>query len=62
MTTLQLKSEIQKELDQVPEKALPYVLDFLKELKSKPEEDTQLTDFLAQTLTEDRELLKKLAE
>jgi hypothetical protein len=62
MTSVQLKSEIQEALDQIPEKVLPYVLDFLKELKSKPEGDVELADFLMRTLSEDKELLKKLAE
>ncbi|HEY4326290.1 MAG TPA: hypothetical protein VGN20_20055 [Mucilaginibacter sp.] len=62
MTTIQLKSEIKKVLEQVPEKALPDVLDFLKELQAQPEDGVQLVNFLTRTLIEDRELLKKLAE
>jgi hypothetical protein len=62
MTTGQLKSEIQKALDLLPEETLPEVLNFLKEVKSQPEDNVQLNDFLNQTLVEDKELLIKLAQ
>ena len=62
MTTIQIKTEIQKVLDQVPEDALTDVLDFLKELQKQPAENIQLAKFMKQTLIEDKELLEKLAQ
>ncbi len=61
MTTIQLKTEIQKTLDQVPENVLPEVLDYLKELQKQSAENIELAKFMKQTLTEDKELLEKLA-
>jgi hypothetical protein len=46
MTAIQLKTEIQKTLDEVPEDVLPEIL----------------TKFMELTLTEDKELLKRLAQ
>ena len=62
MTTIQLKTEIQKTLDRVPEDVLPEVLDYLKELQKQSAESIQLAKFMKQTLTEDKELLEKLAQ
>jgi len=62
MTTTQIKTEIQKVLDGVPENALQDVLDFLKELQSSSVEQIKLTNNLRQILVEDRQLLEKLAQ
>ncbi|HAL82948.1 MAG TPA: hypothetical protein DCO83_12515 [Mucilaginibacter sp.] len=62
MTTVQIKTEIQKVLDQVPEEVLTDVLDFLKELQKHPADNIQLAKFLKQTLIEDKGLLEKLAQ
>jgi hypothetical protein len=62
MTSIQVKTEIQKVLDQVPEEVLTDVLDFLKELQKQPAENIQLAKFMKQTLLEDKELLEKLAK
>jgi hypothetical protein len=62
MTTTQIKTEIQKVLNGVPENALQDVLDFLKELKSSSVEQIKLTNNLRQILVEDRQLLEKLAQ
>lgn len=62
MTKTQLKSEIQKVLDSVPENVLQDVLDFLKELQEQPEDRIKLTNNLRQILLEDRGLLEKLAQ
>jgi len=62
MTTIQLKTEIQNVLEQVPENVLPEVLAFLKDLQQRPEDDQQLAAFMKQTLIEDKELLEKLAQ
>ncbi|MXV50966.1 hypothetical protein GS399_08275 [Pedobacter sp. HMF7647] len=61
MTSTQIKTEIQKVLDEVPENALQDVLDFLKDLQSSSSEKIKLTNNVRQILAEDRVLLEKLA-
>jgi hypothetical protein len=62
MTKTQLFSEIQKVLDNVPETILQDVLDFLKALQDQPADKIKLANNLRQILSEDRELLEKLAQ
>jgi len=62
MTAIELKTEIQKVLDQVPESILQDVLDFLKELQTKSVDDIKLANNLRKIISEDRELLEKLAQ
>ncbi|RYZ94561.1 MAG: hypothetical protein EOP47_27615 [Sphingobacteriaceae bacterium] len=62
MTTLQIKSEIQKVLDKVPEDALKDILNYLKVIESESHHNGKLAGNLRKILSEDRELLKKLAE
>jgi mRNA-degrading endonuclease RelE of RelBE toxin-antitoxin system len=62
MTKLQIQTEIQKVLDNVPESVLQDVLDFLKELQDQPADKVKLTNNLRQILSEDKELLEKLAQ
>ena len=62
MLSNQIKTEIQKVLDQVPESVLQDVLDFLKELQTKSADQIKLANNLRKILSEDRELLEKLAQ
>lgn len=62
MTAIEIKTEIQKVIDQVPETVLPDVLDFLKELQVKSEDQIKLVNNLKKIISEDRELLQKLAQ
>jgi hypothetical protein len=62
MTKTQIQTEIQKVLDSVPETILQDVLDFLKALQDQPAEKVRLTNNLRQILSEDKELLEKLAQ
>jgi mRNA-degrading endonuclease RelE of RelBE toxin-antitoxin system len=62
MTSIEIKTEIQKVLDQVPENVLQDVLDFLKELQNKSADQIKLANNLRKILSEDRELLEKLAQ
>jgi hypothetical protein len=62
MTAIEIKNEIHKVLDQVPEDALPDVLGFLKELQVHSSDKIKLTNNLKKILSEDRELLEKLAK
>jgi len=61
MTTKEIKSEIQKSLDKVPESVLQGILEFLKQAENQPADKLNLTRNLRDILTEDKELLEKLA-
>ena len=62
MTTKDIKSEIQKSLDKVPESVLQDVLDFLKQVENQPIDKVNLTRNLRDILTEDKELLERLTK
>lgn len=62
MTVVELKSEINKALNQVPESVLIDVLDLLNEMKLQSLNDPLFSTHLKRILTEDRDLLQKLAE
>lgn len=62
MTAKEIKSEIQKSLDNVPEIVLQDILDFLKKAESQPVETLSLMRDLRDILTEDKELLERLAK
>ena len=62
MTTKDIKSEIQKSLDKVPERVLQDVLNFLKQIENQSIEKVNLTMNLKDILTEDKELLERLAK
>ncbi len=62
MTTEEIKSEIQKSLDNVPDSVLQDILDFLKQAEKQPTDKLNLTRNLRDILTEDKELLEKLAQ
>jgi len=62
MTKAQLKTEIQMALDNVPENVLQDVLDFLKALQHQPADKVRLANNLRQILSEDKELLQRLAK
>ena len=58
----ELKKEIVKVLETVPENILEDVLDYLKLLISNPKEKLSMTTKLRQIINEDEELLHKLAK
>lgn len=62
MTAKDLKIEIQKVLDQVPENLLEDVLAYLQEIQKRTASEFNNSQHLKKILTEDRELLKKLAQ
>lgn len=62
MTTIQIKKEIVKVLDRVPEKLLQDILDLLKEVESEKAMNNKLASHLKKILSEDSELLDKLAQ
>ena len=62
MTTKEIKSEIQKSLDKVPESVLQDILFFLRQVENEPADRLNLTRNLRDILSEDKELLEKLAK
>jgi len=62
MTAIQIKKEIVKVLDRVPEKLLQDILDLLKEVESEKAMNNKLASHLKKILSEDSELLDKLAQ
>jgi hypothetical protein len=62
MTAKDIKSEIQKSLDKVPERVLQDVLNFLKQIENQSIDKVNLTMNLKDILTEDKELLERLAK
>jgi len=62
MTTKEIKSEIQKTLDNIPENVLQDILDYLKVIQSKSTDKIKLSKNLREILTEDKELLERLAK
>jgi len=62
MTVVQIKKEINKVLDQVPEKLLVDILDLLKEVQSEKSSNSTLTSNFKKILSEDSEVLHKLAQ
>jgi hypothetical protein len=62
MTTQEIKSEIQKSLDKVPESVLQNILSFLKQAENQSEDKLTLAKNLREILSRDRELLERLAK
>jgi hypothetical protein len=62
MTTDEIKLEIQKSLGKVPESLLQDILDFLKKAENQPAERLSLLKDLRDILTEDKQLLERLAK
>ncbi len=62
MSKEEIKYEIGKVLDHFSDKALSELLVFLKELDSKHDVESTINPLLRKILTEDKELLAKLAQ
>ena len=62
MSTKEIKTEIQKSLDNVPDSVLQDILDLLKRAEKQPADRLSLTKNLRDILTEDKELLERLAK
>lgn len=62
MTTKEIKSEIHKALDNIPENALQIILEYLKELEGKTTDQIKLANNLRDILAEDKDLLERLAK
>lgn len=62
MTAIEIKKEINKVLDQVPEKLLVDILDLIKEVQLDNSSNSTLTSNFKKILSEDSDLLHKLAQ
>ncbi len=62
MTTQQLKLEIQKLLDNVPENVLQELLIYLREAQKYTKNQAELSNHLRKIIHDDKELLEKLAK
>lgn len=61
MTSAEIKTEIQKTVERLPEETLGDILFLLQELQSEPDKNIQMLRFIKETLTEDHNLLERLA-
>jgi hypothetical protein len=61
MTTQDLKYEIQKAIDNLPDSVLVDILDYLKQIQVTPSDKIDLSRHLGLILREDKDLLHKLA-
>jgi|JI10StandDraft_1071094.scaffolds.fasta_scaffold00772_16 hypothetical protein len=62
MSTQEIKSEIKKSLDRVPDSVLQTIFDLLKQAEKHPAEKVDLTKNLQKILSEDKALLERLAK
>jgi DNA replication initiation complex subunit (GINS family) len=62
MSTKELKSEIHRTLENVPEDILQDILDYLKELEKHTNKEISFSRNLRKILTEDKNLLEQLAK
>lgn len=62
MTAVEIKKEIYKNLDKVPENLLGDILELVKEVQSVKSSNTTLISNFSKILSEDSELLHKLAQ
>ncbi len=61
MTTQDLKYEIKKAIDNVPDNVLVDILDYLKQIQVTPSDKVDLSRHLGMILREDKNLLQRLA-
>ncbi|MCF8336254.1 MAG: hypothetical protein K9H65_06605 [Bacteroidales bacterium] len=61
MNKSDLKREINKVMDEIPESELENILEYLKEIKDSSPEKTNLSKNLGKIIREDKELLRRLA-
>ena len=62
MTTQEIKTEIQNMLDRIPEPVLKDILNYLKEVETKTEDQIATSRNISKILLEEKELLEKLAQ
>ena len=63
MTTLELRTELHKAIDKVPENALSEILDYIHSFEAKSAFDKEKLDqFIDRVFKEDDNLLRRLAQ
>lgn len=62
MTAHEVKQEITKLLEEIPEDSLPQVLEYLQQIKELSAKEVSMGQNLSKILKEDREVLEKLAQ
>ncbi|HSI90263.1 MAG TPA: hypothetical protein VK927_04060 [Adhaeribacter sp.] len=62
MSTRDVKAEIQKVLETIPENVLEDVMAYLKQVQGQTKENLELSKYLKQILQEDKDLIQKLAK
>ncbi len=62
MTVIELKTQIHQAVENVPESVLQSVLDFLKQIQHQSPEQTKRDVNFRRILSEDKELLNRLAK
>ncbi|MCX6243406.1 MAG: hypothetical protein NTU98_01770 [Bacteroidetes bacterium] len=62
MTTKDIRKEITRVIQHVPDDFLNEILDYLKKIEMKSEKDIESFTHLKQIFKEDQELLEKLAK
>jgi hypothetical protein len=62
MSTNEIKAEIQRLLDNVPEIVLNDLLDYLRKAQNQSNNQIELSHHLRKIISEDKELLEKLAK
>lgn len=62
MTAVEIKSELKRKIDELPEHSLTELLDLINELQQYPSVDIASVYQLKQIVAENRELLQRLAQ
>ncbi len=62
MTAIELKSEIHKAIDNVPENVLPEILEYLNSKQHQSPDREKLYEFIDKVFKEDDGLLRRLAQ
>ncbi len=62
MTTKDLRKEINRVIQEVPENFLEDILSYLRQIEKKPQRDIEALTELKRIFKEDQELLEKLAK
>ena len=62
MTAIEVRTEIEKVLDTVPENLLPEILSYVKQIQQQSPEQIRLENNLERIFLQDNELLQRLAQ
>lgn len=62
MTVIEVRTEIEKVLKEVPESILPEILEYLKQIQHQSPDQIRLDNNLKKIFAEDKELFERLAQ